>query len=101
MRSSTLQADDKKSGGEVLLDTGLSEEDELTCFGRKCLASDQCCRGSVCVDVDGSKREPFTQMSPSGVACRPGGGHRTPVLVPVHVLHATTKLGLSYNTATT
>lgn len=51
----STQADDKKSGGEVLLDTGLSEEDELTCFGRKCLASDQCCRGSVCVDVDGSK----------------------------------------------
>lgn len=49
------QAEHKKGGGEVLLDTGLSEEDELGCFGRKCVANDQCCRGSVCVDVDGSK----------------------------------------------
>ncbi|KAH7951668.1 hypothetical protein HPB52_011155 [Rhipicephalus sanguineus] len=49
------QAEQKKGGGEVLLDTGLSEEDELGCFGRKCVANDQCCRGSVCVDVDGSK----------------------------------------------
>ncbi|XP_075750098.1 space blanket isoform X1 [Rhipicephalus microplus] len=50
------QAKQKKGGGgEVLLDTGFSEEDELACFGRKCVANDQCCRGSVCVDVDGSK----------------------------------------------
>ncbi|EEC10781.1 hypothetical protein IscW_ISCW007823 [Ixodes scapularis] len=47
---------EKKKGGEVVLETGLSQEDELDCFGRKCLASDQCCRGSACVDVDGSKR---------------------------------------------
>ncbi|XP_040359370.1 prohormone-3-like [Ixodes scapularis] len=46
---------EKKKGGEVVLETGLSQEDELDCFGRKCLASDQCCRGSACVDVDGSK----------------------------------------------
>lgn len=52
--SDTSQGEKKKSG-EVVQETGLSEEDELDCFGRKCLASDQCCKGSVCVDVDGSK----------------------------------------------
>lgn len=38
-----------------MLDSGLVSEESIDCFGKKCIASDQCCRGSVCVDVDGTK----------------------------------------------
>ncbi|XP_064469531.1 prohormone-3-like isoform X2 [Ornithodoros turicata] len=52
--SSNTWSQVEKKSEEVLLD-GLLPEEEVDCFGKKCLSSDQCCRGSVCVDVDGSK----------------------------------------------
>ena len=41
----------KRSQGEVQLEQLLSEGEEK-CVNKPCVQSEQCCPGSVCVDVD-------------------------------------------------
>lgn len=52
-----LPGEKKKSGEEVLGSLLQSEEARLGdgCYGKTCVHSDQCCKGSVCVDMDSSK----------------------------------------------
>ncbi|XP_076354740.1 ITG-like peptide isoform X1 [Tachypleus tridentatus] len=59
--SSEVTKDEKKKSGEQILETLLSNDqaeaavkEQEQCFGKRCLHSEQCCPGSVCVDVDGA-----------------------------------------------
>ncbi|KAJ8978183.1 hypothetical protein NQ317_007986 [Molorchus minor] len=43
-----------RNDGEDGIEEYISEDDEeRPCYGRRCTANEQCCIGSVCVDVDG------------------------------------------------
>lgn len=50
---SEIMTNEKKKSAEDLLSNLL--DSEVDCFGKQCIHADQCCKGSVCVDVDGSK----------------------------------------------